>query len=218
MPKKRKLLGLISYQPRWGLTIRGWLGILSILTALFLVALFRLQPFFAHTSPINAQVLIVEAWIGDDALKGAIAEFESQPYQLLITAGSDLERGAFLSEYGDLARLSEATLIALGFAPQNIQPIRTPIVQRDRTLTSARAVKQWLQQNRPKVSSVNLYSDDVHSRRSWIIYRKALEPEIEVGVIAHPTQKYDPKRWWASSSGFKRVTAECIGYFYTLFL
>ncbi|MEO1670191.1 MAG: YdcF family protein [Cyanobacteria bacterium J06631_2] len=218
MPRRQvKLWGLVSRKPRWGLTIRGWLGILLAIALLFLLALFKLEPFFAHTAPIKAEVLIVEGWIGDDALKGAIAEFKSKPYELIITAGSDFGRGEALTEFKNFANLAKASLIAFGFAPEKIQPIRTPVVQRDRTLNSAKAVKKWLQEN-IQATRVNIYSANVHARRSWVIYRKVLEPEIKVGVIAHPAQTYDPQRWWASSDGFKRVIAECISYLYTVFL
>ncbi|MEM6613390.1 MAG: YdcF family protein [Cyanobacteria bacterium P01_C01_bin.72] len=218
MPRRQiKLWGLVSRKPRWGLTIRGWLGFLLAIALLLGLALFRLEPFFAHTAPIKAEVLIVEGWIGDDALKGAICEFESKPYKLIITAGSDFGRGEALTEFKNFANLAKASLIAFGFAPEKIQPIRTPPVQRDRTLNSAKAVKQWLQEN-IQTTGVNIYSENVHARRSWLIYRKVFEPEIKVGVIAHPALSYDPQRWWASSDGFKRVITECISYLYTVFL
>ncbi|MEL6911205.1 MAG: YdcF family protein [Cyanobacteria bacterium J06629_2] len=219
MPRRQtRLWGLISRKARWGLTIRGWLGILLAIALLFFLALFKLQPFFAHTAPIEAEVLIVEGWIGDEALKGAIAEYESQSYELLITAGSDFGRGEALTEFKNFANLSRASLVAFGFDPKKIQPIRTPVVQRDRTLNSAGAVKKWLKLNMPQVTGVNIYSENVHARRSWLVYRKVFEPEIGVGVIAHPALTYDPQRWWASSDGFKRVIAECISYLYTVFL
>ena len=219
MPRRQtKLWGLISRQPRWGLTIRGWLGICLAIALLFFLAIFKLEPFLAHSAPVKAEILVVEGWIGDEALKGAIAEFDRQPYELLITAGSDFGRGEYLSEYKNFANLSKSSLIVFGFDPEKIQPIPTPLVERDRTLYSAWAVKQWLQDNKPKVTGINVYSENVHARRSWLVYRKAFEPEIAAGVIAHPALTYDPKRWWASSDGFKRVTGECIAYLYTLFL
>jgi len=219
MPRKQlKLWGLISRKPRWGLTIRGWLGILLAIVLLFCLALFKLEAFFSYSAPVEAQVLVVESWIGDIPLQGAIAEFQRQPYRLLVTAGSDLRRGQLLSQYKDYAHLSEATLIELGFDPEKIQAIRTPIVDRDRTLNSALAVKKWLKQNEIGLSGINVYSEDVHGRRSWLIYRKVFEPEIQVGVISHPAISYDPKRWWTSSEGFKRTIGECISYLYTLSL
>ncbi|MGB5635612.1 MAG: YdcF family protein [Waterburya sp.] len=219
MPKRKtKLWGLVSRQPRWGLTVRGWLGFLIAITLTFWLLLSRLESFFAYSAPVEAEILVVEGWISDSGIIGAIAEFERKPYEILITAGSNLGRGEYLSEYKDFAHLSEATLITLGFDPQKIQPIPTPDAKRDRTLTSALEVKKWLQQNQMHPAGINIYSDNVHGRRSWLIYKKVFEPEIKVGVISHPGQNYDPKRWWASSEGFKAVTSEILFYIYTKFL
>lgn len=217
-PRKIKLWGLVSRQPRWGLTVRGWSVILLAIALTLWLLLTRLESFFAYSLPVPAEILIVEGWIGDNAIIGAIDEFERKPYELLITAGSNLGRGEYLSEYKDFAHLSEATLITLGFDPEKIQPIPTPTAKRDRTLTSASEVQKWLHNNQIHPTGINIYSDNVHSRRSWLIYQKVFEPEIKVGVISHPAQNYDPKRWWASSVGFKAVTSEILFYIYTKFL
>ena len=215
MPRRQIIWGLISRQPRWGLTIKGWLGILAAIALAFWLLLFRLQPFLAYTHPIDgAELLIVEGWIGDDAIIGAMTEFESKPYQLLITAGSNFGRGEYLSQYKDFAHLSEATLITLGLDPQKIQAIPTPLAKRDRTLTSALEVKRWLIQNNLNFKATNVYSENVHSRRSRLLYSQVLEPEIKVGAIAHPPEDYDPQTWWTSSQGFRKVVTEALAYIY----
>lgn len=216
--RKIKLWGLVSRQPRWGLTLRGWLGLLFAIALTFWLILTRLEPFLACSQPVAADILVVEGWIGDDAIIGAMDEFERKPYKLLITAGSNFGRGEYLSEYKDFAHLSEATLITLGLDPQKIQPIPTPRPERDRTLTSAMEVKEWLRENQVTPRGINLYSNSVHSRRSWLIYQKVFEPEVKVGVIAHPAQNYNPEAWWASSEGFKAVILESISYIYIKFL
>ena len=219
MPKRQsKLWGAISYQPRWGLTIRGWLVILLAIALMFWLLLFKLEPFLAHSAPIDAEILIVEGWIADRGLIGAYQEFQSKPYQLLITAGSDFGRGEYLSEYKNFAFLSKATLVTLGLDPQKIQPVRTPKPERDRTLASAQEVKEWLETNDLHPEGVNIYTMDVHSRRSWMLYRQVLEPEIKVGVISHPPLTYDPQAWWASSEGFRKVLGESLAYLYAKFL
>ncbi len=215
---KKRLWGLIDYQPRWGLTIKGWLIILlGILLAIVLILL-RLQSFLAYNKPIAADVLIVEGWVGDGAIEGAIVEFNSRQYQLLITTGIPLGRGEHLTEYKNFAKLSEATLITLGFDSDKIQAIPTPNVERDRTLASAIAVKEWLKKSNLKVNGVNVYTDDVHSRRSWLLFKRVFEPEIAVGAIAHPPPDYDPQFWWTSSAGFRTVLSEGIAYIYAKFL
>ncbi len=216
MPRRQtKLWGLVSLKPRWGLTVQGWLSLVLAIALSSWLLLTRLEGFFSYSAPVAAEILVVEGWITDNGIIGSMAEFELHPYQLLITAGSNFGRGEYLSEYKDFAHLSEATLITLGFDSEKIQPIPTPRAKRDRTLTSALEVKKWLQQNQVYPSGINVYSENVHGRRSWLIYKKALEPEIKVGIISHPGENYDPKRWWASSEGFKRITSEILSYLYT---
>lgn len=220
MPRKQtKLLGLISYQPRWGLTIKGWSLIVVAIAFLFWLLLFRLEPFLAYSAPVNAEILVVEGWIADEGIIGAIDEFERHPYQLMITAGAPFGRGEYLSEYKDFANLAKATMVTLGFPADKIQPIPTPQVIRDRTLTSAGAVKQWLQQSdRYNPQAINVYSIDVHSRRTWFLYRQVFEPEINVGIISHPPLDYNPDAWWTSSEGFRKIFSETIAYIYALLL
>ncbi len=226
MPKKRrkrvkketKLWGLISYKPRWGLSIVGWLGILLTLACFFWLLLFKLEPFLAHSAPVEAEILVVEGWIADEGIIGAINEFESKSYELVITAGSPFGRGEYLSEYQDFANLSKATMTTLGFDPDKIQPVKTPKVIRDRTLASAGAVKKWLNKTELDPRAINVYTVDVHSRRTWLLYKKVFEPEITVGIISHPPLDYDPNAWWASSEGFRKVFSEGIAYIYAKFL
>lgn len=219
MPKRQtKLWETISRKPRWGLTVRGWLGVLLAIALLFWLLLSKLEPFLAYSAPVEAEILIVEGWIADDGLMGALQEFRRKPYKLLITAGSDFGRGEYLSEYKNFANLSKATLTALGLEPEKIQPVRTPQARRDRTLTSAMAVEEWLQQSELRPQGVNIYTMDVHARRSWLLYRRVLEPEIQVGVISHPPLTYDPQAWWASSEGFRKILGESLAYLYAKFL
>ena len=214
---KQKVWGLIAYQPSWGLTLKGWLFSILLLVAITIFLILNIYPFLALSVPIKAEALVIEGWIGDDGIKGAMAEFEQQNYQLLITVGSPLESGAYLSEYKDYAQLSATTVIQLGFDAEKIATIATPARQRDRTFASAMAVRQWLEQNEPKITSINLYSKNVHSRRSWLLFQKALNPEVAVGIIAHPPLDYDPQYWWTSSQGFRTVTSEAIAYIYAKF-
>ena len=215
---KKQLWGLLAYKPRWGLTLQGWLVIFGAILLIFLGLSRNIHPFLAYSGSVKGEVLIIEGWIGDEALKSAIAEFTQQNYQLLITTGTPLYRGQYLSEYQNYAQLSAATLTKLGFDPQKIAVVPTPQVQRDRTLTSAIAVKQWLTKQNLDITGINIYSSGVHSRRSWLLYKKVFEPTIQVGVISHPPTSYDANAWWQSSEGVKTIISEAIAYIYVKLL
>ncbi len=183
-----------------------------VLTFLFIVT--HIQPFLSVSQPIKADVLVVEGWVIDDVLQAASREFKRGNYQLLITTGSTLARGFYLSDYKTHAELAAATLVALGIESDQIIAIPTPEVKIDRTAASALTVKQWLDKANLPIKSLNIYSFDVHTRRSWLTFKKVLEPNIKVGAIAYSDPAYDAKRWWTSSNGFKSVLNETIGYLY----
>ena len=215
---KQKLWGLITYQPRWGLTIKGWLLTILAVSLGGLMVLFNIYPFLAPVAPIDANALVIEGWVGDSAIKGAIAEFQQRDYQILVTVGTPLSRGDYLSEYDNFAQLSAATAVKLGFDRQKIAIVPSPLVQRNRTFASAIAVKQWLQKNYPQIKAINVYSDGVHSRRSWLLYQRAFKPDLKVGIIAHAPTDYEAQYWWTYSEGFRVVIGEAIAYIYAKFL
>ena len=214
---RKKLWGLINYQPRWGLTFKGWLFMVVALIAIALFVVLNIHSFLAPVAPIKAEALVIEGWIGDEGIKGAIAEFQQQDYQILITVGTPLPRGAYLSEYQNFAQLSAATAIKLGFNPDKIVIISIPPAKRDRTLASAIEVKKWFAENYRQVKAINLYSKNVHSRRSWLLYKRVLNPDIRVGILSQPPIDYEANSWWTSSEGFRQVTGEAIAYIYAKF-
>lgn len=209
-----KFWGLIEYKWQWALTIRGWAILLFFLAAIGLLILTQIQPFLSVSAPIEAEALVLEGWVGDEVIKGAIAEFERGNYQLLITTGVPLSRGYYLSQYKDHAHLAAATVIALGFAPDKIVAVPAPLVKRNRTNISAVALQKWLSQSNSSLKSINLYSLDVHTRRSWLMFKQVLAPKVKVGAIAHPTSDYDPKLWWTYSAGVRAIISEMLAYLY----
>lgn len=149
----------------------------------------------------------------DHAIKEAMSEFKRGGYQKLITTGVPVDLGYYLlSQYKTTAELSAATLLALGFEPDKLVAVPGPNVVKNRTATSAATLRQWLATSNLNVTSVNLYTYDVHARRSWLIFKQALAPEIKVGVIAVEPISYDPRRWWMSSEGVRSVLDEAIAY------
>lgn len=207
--------GLVEYKPQWTLTLRGWLIAFLVAAAMLLLAIARIHSFLAFSKPIKADALVVEGWLGDDALKGAIVEFERRGYKILVTTGSPLSRGFYLSEYKNSAELASASLAALGFDASQIATVPSPKVKRNRTAAAAVAVRAWLATTDSAIKSINLYSSNVHSRRSWLVFKQVLGPEINVGVISHPTADYEPNSWWTTSAGVRSVISETIAFFYS---
>ena len=178
----------------------------------------HLAQFLSVTRPVEAPILVVEGWAADDALALASKIFWQEGYRAIITTGPPLLRGTFLSHYQTHAQLAAATLVALGIPAELIFPMPCPAIDTHRTYTAALAVSQFLGQQWPEVSAVNLFTVGCHSRRSWYIYRRLLQPEgIAVGVIAaHPG--FELATWWQTSSGVRTVVGEWIAYLYVRFI
>lgn len=196
-------------------TLSIWLlGFGLLLSAILAIGIQTIHSFLAVNLPINADALVLEGWIPDAAIEAAIAEFERGQYRWLVTTGVPLSHGTYLTPYKNFAELSAATLLAMGFDPQKLIVLPAPQVQRDRTFTSALALKQWLTAPEQNVTAVNVYSLGTHARRSRLLFRLALEPEIQVGILAAAPNDYDSARWWKFSSGTRVVVSETIAYVY----
>ncbi|MGB7445181.1 MAG: ElyC/SanA/YdcF family protein [Coleofasciculaceae cyanobacterium] len=209
---------LVNRQEQWVLTFQGWLVTIVFVIACGLFVLTSIHQFLAPNSPLEADVLVVEGWMPDHAIKQAIREFENGGYQKLITTGLPLSKGYYLAQYKNSAELSAATLVTLGFNPDKLVAVPGPEVMRNRTFASAQALRQWIDKSDLKIQSINLYSLDVHTRRSWLVFRKVLAPDIKVGVIAVQPLTYEPKRWWIYSEGVRSIIGETIAYIYARFV
>jgi len=193
------------------------IAIALIITLIVLIAT-QIHPFLAVTSPIAADVLVVEGWIPDYAIKQALTEFENGGYKQLITTGGPLPIGFYLAEYKNFAELSAATLKVLGMPEQKLTAVPVTKVAANRTYASVIALRQWLRGSGFQLKSINLFTSSVHGRRSWLIFKQVLTPEISVGVISAETLYYDSARWWNYSEGVRTVLAETIAYIYVRFL
>lgn len=177
-------------------------------------AIANLHLFLAKNAPINADILVVEGWLPDYALKAAMNEFEQGSYQRLITIGGSIPRGSYLSQYKTFAELAAATLTAMGLDPQYVSVAPHNAENASRTGDMATDLKQWLILTNQQVTSLNLVTLGTHSRRSWILFKKLLAPQIDVGIIAIEPCHYDPLKWWKSSEGTRTILSEFIAYMY----
>ncbi|MEG4073760.1 YdcF family protein [Microcoleus sp. Pol14C2] len=209
---------LIRRREIWAITREGWVIASAGLIILMLLILTNIHPFLAVNAPIKADILVVEGWLPDYAIASAIAEFKKGKYSQLITTGLPLSKGYYLAEYKNYAALTAATCIALGFDKNKLVAVPAASVVKHRTAASAIALRDWFSTSDLKVNSINLYSFGPHARRSWIVFKEVLNPEIKVGIIAAEPQDYNSQEWWKSSEGFRTVIGEIIAYIYARFV
>lgn len=209
---------LIKRQELWTLTGWGWGITIPLIASLIYFTITHIHPFLAVNLPIkSAELLVVEGWVPDYAIEEALTEFKSGAYRQIITTGGTLEIGNYLTDYTNFAQVSAATFQKLGLAPQKVVAVPTPFVIKDRSYASAAEFSRWLSQTNFQIKSINLFSWDAHTRRSWLLFKKILEPKIKVGIIAAKTRDYNPSKWWVSSQGVRTVINEVIAYIYAQF-
>ena len=207
---------LVDKRERWGLTWWGRIALLLVLVVAVLGTLPYIHGFLAVDTPLKGQLLVVEGWIPDYALPGAISEFGKNGYKLMIAVGGPIEVGSHLSDFKSYARLMQARLIQLGFDEKRLMVLETGDVKKDRTYQSAKVVRRWAVLNKIPLQGLDVYTLGPHARRSRLLFQKAFGQEVAVGVIAAKDQDYDPKSWWKCSEGVRTVVGELIAYVYAL--
>ncbi len=178
----------------------------------------HIQPFLALQQPRFGEILVVEGWIPDYALRQALAAFRSHHYETLLTTGGPLPQGMVFSSYGTYAQYAARTLQEWGMSADSLRAVPSPDVGRDRTYQEALSVAEWLRANGKRYTSLDLVSFSTHARRSRMLYGMALGESIRVGVYAPRDLEYDPRAWWKTSNGVRRVTDEVVAYLYAKLL
>ena len=188
--------------------------LLFAVAALVVFSIRGAYSFLAVNDPVDNGALVVEGWLPDYALQEAITEFGRGHHSRIFVTGGPLENGAPLSEYRTFAELGAATLLRLGLDTNAVQAVPAPRVRLDRTYASALALKNWLGSHGVVETNFNVISLGPHSRRSRLLFEKALGKDYKIGVIAIENQEYDAKQWWASSAGVRTMSDEIIAYLY----
>jgi hypothetical protein len=209
--------GLIERRERWVLKGRGWFILIISMAVILYLILTAIHPFLSVNDPVEGDILVVEGWITDYALEKAISEFKGHNYNLLVTTGTPLSIGSYLSKYESYAEVAAATLKQLGFDEELIEVVSAPTVRTDRTYASALALEKWLSNSNMSVKALNIYTLGTHARRTRLLFKKALNDKMAIGVIAADDISYNSEKWWKSSTGVRKVISETIAYFYSRF-
>jgi len=209
-----RLFGLVMRKERWTLSLRGWLAVLVCLGSVGAFVAWGLHPFLAVNRPVDGEFLVIEGWIPGYAVEEGMKEFQAHKYGRFFTTGGPSRGDAAAEAYPTLAELAATHLKKLGLPPEVVEPIRSPAVIRDRTYSSAVGLRKWFEEHRVSVKAVNVMTVGTHARRSRLMFEKALDGKVAVGIIAIQNQAYDPKRWWKSSEGTKETISEAVAYLY----
>lgn len=171
----------------------------------------NLAYFLAKQEPVNSDVLVVEGWLPEESIKQAFLEFKNGDYKLIITTGGpDL---GYNAQYATYAERAGAALINLGLRPSQLLVIPSPASAQERTFLSAVMVRVALAKLNSAYKAVNVFSGDVHARRTHLLYGVAFrETDINIGILVANSNQFELAYWWKNSNGAKSVLTEFIGW------
>lgn len=211
----RKLWGILVRKQRWGLSWRGRVLIASVALAAACVVFSNVYDFLAVTHRVPTDVLVVEGWIHEYAIRGAANEYNSGSYQRIFTTGGPvIGKGGYINDYNTSASVGADRLKKAGVPGASLQMVPSRISGRDRTYSSAVVLRNWFEQHDMHVRSINVVTEEAHARRTRLLFEKALGSDVAVGIIAVSSPDYEAKRWWRYSDGVREVIGEGLAYIY----
>lgn len=215
----QRFWGIWIRRERWGLSWRGWLIIASITLIAVLLLLSCIYPFLAVNHRVDSNILVVEGWVHEYAIRSGAEEFKTGSYKGVFTTGGPVVgSGGYINDYNTAASVGADLLKKAGVPAESLQMVPTRLIGRDRTYSSAIALREWFREHNMPVSSINILTESVHARRTRLLYKKVFGDGTTVGIIAVPNPDYDAKHWWRDSEGVKDVLSEAIAYLYARLL
>ena len=214
-----KLWGLFSRKERWGLSWRGWLLVTSVVLLATYAVILNVHPFLAVTQRVSANALVVEGWVHRYGIRAAVAEFKNGPYQYAFSTGGPVTgNGGYVNDFQTSASVGAELLKKDGIPLESLEMVPSHVIGRDRTYSSAVALREWLREHNAAVRSFNVVTEDTHARRTRLLFQEAFGDSVKVGIISVPNPDYDARRWWRYSEGVRDVVSESIAYLYAKFL
>lgn len=212
---KTALMGMFNRKERWGLSWRGRFLGLAVVLVMGAAFVFGSYPFLAVSHPVKSDVLVVEGWVDTHTIAEAVAVFKKGGYKKVYTTGGPITgTGRYANDYSTAANVGAGRLRDAGMPADLVQSVPSRVNERDRTYSSAVALREWFRQHGLSVTNMNILTEDVHARRTRLLFQKAFGPDVAIGIIAIASPDYEPTRWWQYSEGVRGVIGETIAYVY----
>ena len=169
--------------------------------------------YLALNKPHDSEYLVVEGWQSEQSLLQALMTFREENYRYLITTGGPDAR-TIEPRYSSFAEASAAFLLSRGINSDKVIIVSAPASAQNRTFLSAVMVRDWFIIHNSLPTSIDVFTEGVHARRTHVLYRKAFESMADIGIYASISENYDLKLWWKTSAGVKSVITEALGMFW----
>jgi hypothetical protein len=199
----------------WLPTWSGWALIFIILFGLAICFFLLIDAFLSVNAPVTANVLVVEGWLPENALKEAASEIKRNGYDHVVTSGGPIEEQEWLvSGFDTWASLASAILQKLQIPKDKLIEAPAAESDRNRTFASALVVKAKLDELGITIRGLNVLTEGPHARRSRLVYRKVFDKKTSVGVLSIKSVYYDEVHWWRSSVGIEDMLEQGLGWLY----
>ena len=94
-----------------------------------------------------------------------------------------------INNFNSYAEFAKNRILSMGIVSSLIIAIQGKRARINRTLTSALAFREWLKTSNIDVKGINIVSQGVHARRTWMTYNKILNEKYNIGIISLPDYK-----------------------------
>ncbi len=206
---------MCTRRARWGLSKRGWLVVATLAGLAAYICVANLYEFLAVTSRVDSDTLVVEGWIHEYATRLAAEEFRQGRYRYLFTTGGPVVgKGGYINDYNTSASVGAHLMKKAGIPPELVQMVPSRVNDRDRTYSSAVALRNWYGDHNIQMRSVNVVTEGAHARRTRLLFKEALGRDVAVGIIAVSSPDYRNEQWWRYSDGVREVIGEGLAYAY----
>lgn len=114
------------------------------------------------------------------------------------------------SDYDSGPEIKRRDLISYGIDSSKIKVITAEKTGVNRTLASALAVLKWVKSSQYQINGLNIISLGIHSRRTWLTYKRLLPDSIEIGII--PINEIPPATY--NKKAKLSLLKETLGFLY----
>lgn len=207
-------LSLATRRTLWWPTRWGWLGLCLLLVSPIALWCFGGEAFFGRTSrQAEAEVLVVEGWIGTEAVRAAAAEFLKQGQRYVVATGG-LTSDRWSERRWSYADMTGRELIRCGVPADRVIYAQARTTDVNRTYEMALAAWEALDTRHIQPKAVNVFTHSVHARRSRLVFQRVFGDAAEVGVVAWQPPGFGTGAWWRSSQRASDLVKESAAFAY----
>lgn len=178
-----------------------------------------LYPFLAveerfFPNETEADIICVEGWAHDEVIEKAVSALQEGVASRIAVTGGPVQSREQLLGFESYAELGAHRLEERGISPERIVVSVPGPAERRRTLHDILELQRTLESAGLEPKRIQVFSGDVHTRRTGMLYSRIFGPEVEVRSCSVAPETYDPARWWSTSEGLKTVVMEGISWGY----